>query len=791
MSAQSSSPTRIQAFVAGLVSFTFLSMGFFLVWFGLELIDLGGAYYYALYGVFMIAIAVLLIRRSEMTVKVSLVGTVATIAWALWESGDSAWYLFPRIFAPIAATLAIVLLHLWLPCTGPKAYRSRTQVALASVLTVALCLSFGSLFIVHGIAKDTSLVDDESLSDSGQPWTQFAGSNARHGHVTYSEINRKNVKNLKIAWMYRTGDIAKDGAEDQNTPLEVDGTVYVCTPADNVIALDADSGLKKWEFKSEAKSPIWHRCRSLAYVDTSKNTLRAPASVPTDANCVHRIILSTYDNRLIELDAEKSITCSGFGNEGSVDLKTGMGEVSPGYYMQTSGPTLVENGMIIIAGWVWDNMSVDEPSGVVRAFDAVDGALLWAWDLGNARIDKLPPAGESYTRGTPNVWAFPTVDEKLGLVFLPTGNSTPDYWGGKRTAASDEYSSSVVAVDYRTGKERWHFQTTHHDVWDYDVPAHPNLYDIPGKQGAPDIPALIQITKRGEIFMLDRRTGVPLSQVEEKPVPTNDPAQGERLSATQPYSVAMPQIRGGKLREADMWGMTMFDQLLCRIEFKKYRYQGDFTPPSVKGTLVYPANTGGMNWGGASLDEKRHYLILNDTRIVMLSKLVPRDQTPLNAGDGHTGYAPQTGTPFGVINQYLISPLGVPCNAPLLGTLTAVDLSTHKIAWQVPLGTPADTGPLGLKTHLSMETGMPSVGGSLTTGSGITFYSGTLDYYLRAFDTDTGRLLWKGKLPVGGQSTPMSYLSKKSGKQFVVLTASGSRGSPDRGDYVIAFALDE
>jgi len=766
-------------------------MGFFLAWFGLELIDLGGAYYYALYGVFMIAIAVLLIRRSEMTVKVSLVGTAATVAWAFWESGDNAWYLFPRIFAPIAATLVIVLLHLWLPCTGPKAYRSRTHVTLASVLTVALCLSFGSLFIVHGIAKDTNPVADESPSDAGQPWTQFAGSNARYGHVPYSEINRKNVKNLKIAWMYRTGDIAKDGAEDQNTPLEVDGTVYVCTPNDNVIALDADNGLKKWEFKSQAKSPIWQRCRSLAYVDISKNTLRAPASVPSDANCVHRIVLSTYDNRLIELDAEKGTTCSGFGNEGSVDLKTGMGEVSPGYYMQTSGPTLVENGMIIIAGWVWDNMSVDEPSGVVRAFDAVDGALLWAWDLGNARIDKLPPAGESYTRGTPNVWAFPTVDEKLGLVFLPTGNSTPDYWGGKRTAASDEYSSSVVAVDYRTGKEKWHFQTTHHDVWDYDVPAHPNLYDIPGKQGAPDIPALIQITKRGEIFMLDRRTGVPLSQVEEKPVPTNDPAQGERLSATQPYSVSMPQIRGGKLREADMWGMTMFDQLLCRIEFKKYRYQGDFTPPSVKGTLVYPANTGGMNWGGASLDEKRQYLILNDTRIVMLSKLVPRDQTPLNAGDGHMGYAPQTGTPFGVINKYLVSPLGVPCNAPLLGTLTAVDLSTHKVAWQVPLGTPADTGPLGLKTHLSMETGMPSVGGSLTTGSGITFYSGTLDYYLRAFDTDTGRLLWKGKLPVGGQATPMSYLSRKSGKQFVVLTASGSRGASDRGDYVIAFALDE
>ncbi|QJI30333.1 membrane-bound PQQ-dependent dehydrogenase, glucose/quinate/shikimate family [Pseudomonas sp. ADAK18] len=791
MPALSSSPTRIQAFVAGLVSFTFLTMGFFLVWFGLELIDLGGAYYYALYGVFMIAIAVLLIRRSAMTVKVSVMGAVATVAWALWESGDNAWYLFPRIFAPIAATLAIVLLHLWLPRTNPKAYSPRTHVALAAVLVVTLFLSFGSLFLVYGIAKDANPVADGPLSDAGQSWTQFAGSNERFSHVPYSEINRKNVKHLKVAWMYRTGDIAKDGAEDQNTPLEVNGAVYVCTPSDTVVALDADSGLKKWEFRSEAKSPLWQRCRSLAYVDTSKNTFRPTVLESPDTTCAHRIVLSTIDNRLIELDADKGTTCNAFGDAGSVNLKAGMGEVSPGYYMQTSGPTLVENGMIIIAGWVWDNMSVDEPSGVVRAFDVMDGSLLWAWDLGNAHIDKLPPAGQSYTRGTPNVWAFPTVDEKLGLVFLPTGNSTPDYWGGKRTAASDEYSSSVVAVDYHTSKEKWHFQTTHHDVWDYDVPAHPNLYDIPGENGAADTPALIQITKRGEIFILDRRTGVPLSEVEEKPVPTNDPAQGERLSTTQPYSVAMPQIRTGKLREADMWGMTMFDQLLCRIEFHKYRYQGDFTPPSVQGTLVYPANLGGMNWGGASLDKKRQYLILNDSRIVMLSKLVPRDQTQANAGDGHTGYAPQIGTPFGVNNSLFSSPLGVPCNAPMLGTLTAVDLRTRKIAWQVPLGTPADTGPLGLKTHLPMETGMPSLGGPLTTGGGITFYSGTLDYYLRAFDTDTGRLLWKGKLPVGGQSTPTSYLSKKSGKQFVVLTASGSRGSSDRGDYVIAFALDE
>ena len=513
---------------------------------------------------------------------------------------------------------------------------------------------------------------------------------------------------------------------------------------------------------------------------------RQSAAAPT---CARRVFIGTVDARLLALDAASGRPCPGFGQEGAVDLKVGMGLVQPFYYMPTSMPTVMGN-RIVVGGWVQDGASVDEPSGVVRAFSADTGELLWAWDPDNPEITKLPPPGQTYSRTTPNVWAPPSFDEKLGLVYLPTGNQTPDFWGGHRRPLSDVYSSSVVAIDINTGKVRWHFQTTRHDLWDYDVPSQPALYDLPDGKGG-TIPAPVQLTKRGQIFLLDRVTGKPLADVVDKPVPT-DVEQGDRVAATQSYSVGMPAIGAEPLTEKDMWGATFFDQLICRIKFRKIRYDGDFTlPHEADMSLQYPGNYGGFNWGSAAIDEANGILYGNSMRMPMWIQFVSRAfaDNP-DAPGGHDGLHVQAGTPYGVIKGMFMSPLGIPCHAPPYGELSAIDLKQKTLLWKIPLGTVQDTElPIGIKGTLPIPIGVPVMGGPMATAAGLVFVGGSYDYYLRAMDSTTGRELWKGRLPVGGQATPMTYVSPKSGRQFVVITASGQRGSANRGDYVIAYAL--
>lgn len=779
-------------FIRILAAVVFL-IGLYLTILGGVLLSNGGSSYYVICGIANLIAAVLLWRAKAAGAWLYLAIFVVTLLWALWEHGTNFWAFFPRIYTILVMTALIFIFF-------PFAKGAQTRKALGRIFwpigIVAIAFSglvFGNLFRIHYLINDpTAATGKAALSMSGDgDWSQYARDGGGRRYAPFNQINVDNVKDLEVAWTVRTGDIAKNGAEDQNTPLQIGDTVYACSPHDIITAIDADTGAKRWVFDPDARSPIWQRCRSIGYADMTKNTITKNNFKEGDA-CAQRIIMGTIDTRLIAIDAKTGKRCTDFGKSGDVDLKAGMGNVDPGYYMQTSGPSIIENGMVIIAGWVFDNMSVGEPSGVVRAFSALDGSLIWAWDLGNPAITKEPPAGQTYTLGTPNVWTFPAFDEALGLLYLPTGNATPDYWGGERTKAADEYNSSIVAVDYHTGKEKWKFQTTHHDLWDYDVPSQPALFDVPDGNGG-RIPALIQTTKRGEIFMLDRRTGTPIAEVQEKPVPTTGVAKGDYVSPTQPYSVGMPSIRNPNLTEADMWGMTMFDQLLCRISFRKLEYQGDFTPPSTKQTIQYPSNYGGMNWGSVAIDESKGYLILNDMRLAMAPQLfekkLPSDE---EAGeDPKTGYAPQRGTPFGVTTNVFMSKLGIPCNMPPYGTITAIDLGSRKIVWQRPLGTTKDSGPLGIKVKMPMQVGLPTLSGPLATGGNLIFYAGTQDYYLRAFDTLTGKEVWKSRLPVGSQATPMTYISPKTGIQYIVLTASGARSQPDRGDYIIAYRLKD
>jgi len=502
------------------------------------------------------------------------------------------------------------------------------------------------------------------------------------------------------------------------------------------------------------------------------------------------------------MDAATGVPCPQFGDAGRVDLHKGMGPFMPGYYYVTSAPTEVR-GKIVVGGFVADNQETNEPSGVIRAFDGVTGKLAWAWDMGRPGVHTEPPDGQTYTHGTPNSWSPMSADDDLGLVFVPTGNATPDYFGAFRTPEMEQFSSSVVAIDAETGEPRWHFQTVHHDIWDYDVSVQPTLVDLRMADGV--VPVVVQPTKHGEIFVLDRRTGTPIFPVTERPVPQH-PVEGERLSPTQPHS-AVADLVGGRLTEKDMWGATPLDQLWCRIKFREARYEGPFTPITLRPTIVQPGYSGGVEWGSSTYDPKTNLLVVNSNFVVNIDRLMTRDETDrlgIHPGKDLTsvdwGHVPQGGVPYGAEPEPFLSPAGTPCQRPPYSLLTAIDLTTGKRAWSRPLGTARSIGPFGLESHLPFAIGTPSFGGAITTDSGLTFIAASLDHTIRAFDTKTGALLWTADLPGDGLTTPMTYLAP-NGRQFLIIgigdvgkgmkSTSAAIQAKSAGGTIIAFALPD
>lgn len=792
-------PNRFIKLLILLFSLILFGIGLFFFINGIRLALLGGSAYFTIMGALVLLTALLLFQQKKSGAWVYAIGFIYTVIWAFWEVGLQFWPLFSRLAVPGGLAMLMALLYPSLLKASGSLAPAKTGYKLAGLLAVVLVITVGLMFKEHNVIANnlTLATNTVSAQDAPLDWRQNANTTKGTRFSGADQITKNNVDQLQVAWTFRTGDIPQSsgsGAEDQNTPLQVNDTVYVCTAHNIVFALDADSGEQKWKFDPKATSPNWERCRGVSYYED-----RQPPSGSTDtraeqttqprapsAICQSRIIMNTIDARLVALDANTGELCADFGDQGVVDLKIGMGEIKPGYYEPTAAP-LIAGEVIVIGGRVADNYSTGEPGGVVRGFDIHSGQLLWAWDPGNPAITQTPQDSQTYTRGTVNVWATMAYDAELDLIYAPTGNATPDFFGGQRTQYDDKYNSSIVALEGKTGTVRWTFRTVNHDLWDYDLPSQPLLYDLPEAEGS-HTKALIQTSKSGEIFMLDRLTGRPISAIEDKPV-AQGKVNGEYYSATQPFSVGMPSIGNETLTEADMWGATPFDQLMCRIDFMGSEYHGLFTPPGMGKTLQYPGSLGGMNWGSNAVDPSNNLMFVNDMRIGLTNWMIPREAIPANASGIEMGIVPQEGTPFGAMRMRFMSPLGVPCQKPPYGTMTAIDLKSKQIVWQKPIGTVMDTGIMGIPMHLPVPIGMPTIGGPMATKSGLLFFAATQDFYLRAYDSLTGEALWKARMPVGSQGTPMTYISSKSGRQYIVVTAGGARQSPERGDYVIAYAL--
>ncbi|TLP71562.1 glucose/quinate/shikimate family membrane-bound PQQ-dependent dehydrogenase [Pseudomonas nitroreducens] len=799
--------SRVSTFILLGLGVVIALLGLALAAGGIRLVSLGGSWYFLIGGLAMALSGLLIALRKPAGAWLFAAFLVATAVWAMADTGLVFWPLFSRLFMFSAIGVVVALVY---PLLARSAGREagRGAYGIAGVLAVLVVIAAGNMFVAHPSVAPTGNGPGLTPVDPAhaqKDWAHYGNTEGGSRFAALDQINRGNVDKLKVAWTYHTGDVAisdGNGAEDQLTPLQVGDKVFICTPHNNLIALDADTGKELWKNEINAQSKVWQRCRGMAYFDATKEIVQPTqpnssqviaASVPAGANCQRRLLTNTIDARLIAVDADTGEFCQGFGNNGQVDLKAGLGDVPDSYYQLSSAP-LMAGTTVVVGGRVADNVQTDMPGGVIRGFDVITGAMRWAFDPGNPEDKQAPADGKTYVRSTPNSWAPMSYDPAMNTVFLPMGSSSTDIYGVERSKLDHTYGASILAVDATTGAEKWVYQTVHNDLWDFDLPMQPSLIDFTKDDGK-TVPAVVIGTKAGQIYVLDRATGKPLTEVKDVPVkPSNIP--NEPYSPTQPKSVGMPQIGAQTLTESDMWGATPYDQLLCRIDFKKMRYDGLYTAPGTDLSLSFPGSLGGMNWGSLSTDPVHGFIFVNDMRLGLWIQMIPSANKGAAAGGGEAlntgmGAVPLKGTPYAVNKNRFLSVAGIPCQAPPFGTLTAIDMKTRQVAWQVPVGTVEDTGPLGIRMHLPIPIGLPTLGGTLSTQGGLVFIAGTQDFYLRAYDSGNGKEIWKARLPVGSQGGPMTYVSPKTGKQFIVITAGGARQSTDRGDYVMAYALPD
>ncbi|ODM41376.1 pyrroloquinoline quinone-dependent dehydrogenase [Cereibacter johrii] len=630
----------------------------------------------------------------------------------------------------------------------------------------------------------------------GADWPFWGGDAQATRYSPLDEITPENVAGLERAFVYRTGDMPSAEADGkyspETTPLKIGDDLLMCSAMNILISIDAATGEENWRYDPGVPAeaiPYGASCRGVSiYTD--------PAAAEGTL-CATRVIEGTLDAKLVAVDAFTGDPCEGFGENGTVDLWQDIGERVPGWYSVTAPPAVVR-GILVTGAQVKDGQAEDAPSGVVRGYDAVTGDLVWAWDLAAPEANRAgPPAGEVYTRGTPNMWTTAVADEELGYVYLPLGNSSVDYYGSNRSEAENAFATSLVALDATTGEEVWHFQTVRHDVWDYDLGSQPTLLDWQGT------PAILLPSKQGDLYILDRATGEPLTPMEELTGLPQGDVEPDYISPTQPAS-AWATLRMPPLEPRDAWGFTAIDQLWCRIQFHRANYEGYFTPPSSdRPWIQYPGYNGGSDWGSVAVDSQRGLIIANYNDVPNYNRLVPRDEVesvPIHeqesgaqAGENAEGAAdPQAGSPYGIsVNAGWRNEMtGIPCVRPPYGHIRAIDLETGETVWDRPFGTARRNGPFGIPSYLPFDIGTPNNGGSVVTAGGVIFMGAATDNLFRAIDVETGETLWQDVLPAGAQANPITY--EVDGRQYVMIAAVGHHFMETGvGDWMIAYALPQ
>jgi quinoprotein glucose dehydrogenase len=625
-----------------------------------------------------------------------------------------------------------------------------------------------------------------------QEWTHYGGGQHGMQYSALDQINKENVADLQEIWRFRTGELGQGHREPfafEANPILVEGYLYFPTGSAIVFALDPASGEEIWRH-----DPQIDRTRPHAEIANRGVTSWVDPDAIADSPCRHRIFVGTLDARLIALDGKNGKPCTDFGENGEIFLDRDVRAQLEKWVIYTvTSPPAVVGDTVVIGSAIGDNQRVESELGIVRGIDARTGEERWRWDPVPRNADDPAYAGwlpaEAAKNGSANAWAPFAADTELGLVYVPTGSASPDFYGGEREG-DNVYANSLVALHAASGEVAWYQQLIHHDLWDYDLAAQPTLVDL--QHDGETVPAVLQGTKTGLIFSFHRETGEPIFEIEERPVPQGGVA-GEHLSPTQPFPVAPPPLsRHDPVTEEDAWGMLFFDKRSCARKIRGMRSEGIFTPPSLEGTALFPGYAGGINWGGIAFDPISQVAVVFSMDLAMDVALVPREELRQVYESGEYSnydFAVQEGTPYGMRRTMLASPLDVPCTRPPWGALYAIDMTRGVINWQKSMGSIQDLAPAIVP---NLELGMAGLGGPIVTASGLIFIAAVMDDYLRAFDIENGNMLWEARLPAGGQATPMTFFLDDTGKQYVVIAAGGhGRMGTTIGDYLVAYALPD
>ncbi|WP_456310970.1 membrane-bound PQQ-dependent dehydrogenase, glucose/quinate/shikimate family [Serratia proteamaculans] len=774
-------------------------VGIAMLYMGTQLLLIGGTPFYALMGLGLLVTAITLFMNKKIALSLYALLMWMVLAWMIYEVGFDKWQWIPR-----GDIIGVIGLWLALPWVVRPLYKKegrRFHPFLGTTVILIVALVVGMMFY-DPLPQAGNITTQRQSGDTevaGSDWTAYGGTTNGLRFSSLKQITRDNVSKLDVAWTYHTGDVRdaeKDATEYtfEATPLKVNNSVYFCTPHNEVHALNPETGALKWKYQpaKDASYLQQHQtCRGVSYYDGSEALAESTPAQP--ALCRKRIYNASNDAKLIALDADTGKLCADFGNNGVVDLHANMGTVRPHALMQTAAP-LVAGNLVIVGGSVMDNgYNTGNPSGVIRAYDAMSGRLVWNFDPANPENTQPIAADQSYPQDTPVAWGTLSADLKNGLVYVPFGNASPDEVGIARDANSntEKFRDTLVALDLKTGSFKWRFQSSKNDLWDRDNPSQPSLLDI-DYQGQKQ-PVVILPTKTGNLFVLNRLTGQSVYPINQIDVSTQG-ISGEKYSPTQPVSAL--NFIPAPLNEKAMWGLTPFDQMACRIDFKSLRYDGNpWTPATEAGSIIFPGNIGVFNWGSVAVDPERQILIASPVRLAYKYNLIKRSAATadkrLFTKDGTPYWNENFEGDYAIHIQQLSSSLGIPCIAPPWGRMVGVDLKTGKTEWLRRVGTTKNlnTSFLPGRFPIGFPMGMVAHGGPLTTAGDVVFHGATADNFFRAYDVNTGELLWQTELPAGGQATPATYMGSDN-QQYVVI-AAGGHGSlgTKAGDSVVAYRL--